>query len=200
MLASGVQTGKSSHNSENIFVCYPANREILAGAGGIPRPFSNDSYSVILLLYFVVLLAVLVNTMFFYIVNPIRECFSSSIEQTFAACVFQIDYIFGSLISIALFLFFSYFIILGVHEIWQNHLFRKGEGILIGGSVIDAHIRHSRDEEGDSLIIRYMFTTPNHTIITAKTSVYSRSTDQPPPRPATPVAVLYVNPLAYRIL
>ena len=199
MKASDVRAGTNSYTSEPIFLCYPTNREIFDNAGGIPRPFSKDSYSVIVLLFFAVLLAVLVNIMFFYIVNPIRGCFSSSIKQSFAVCVFQIDYIFGSLISIALFLFFSYFIILSVHEIWQNQLFRRGEGILIDGSVIDAHIRYSRDDDGNSLVIRYMFTAPNHTIIKAKTRVFGSSAAQPPP-PATPVAILYVNPLVYRIL
>jgi hypothetical protein len=152
------------------------------------------------LLFFLPLLAVLANTVLRYIVNPIRGCFNSSIEQTFAACVFRIDYIFGSLISIALFLFFSYFIILGVHEMWQNHLFRKGQGILIDGSVIAAHVKHSRDDDGDSLVIHYTFTAPNRTVIRAKTRVFGRSANQSPPLPATPVAILYVNPLAYRIL
>ena len=200
MKGSGVQTAKSSDRSETIFLCYPANREILDGAGGIPRPLSKNRYSVIALLFFLSLLAVLVHTMLLYIVNPIRECFSPSIEQTFAACVFHIDYIFGSLISMALFLFFSYFIILGVHEMWQNHLFRKGEGMLIDGSVIAAHVKHSRDDDGNSLVIHYMFTAPHHTIIKAKTRVFGSSANQPPPLPATPVAILYVNPWAYRIL
>jgi hypothetical protein len=199
MKASGVQTAKSSDRSET-FLCYPANREILDRPGGIPRPLSKNRYTVIILLFFLPLLAVLANTVLLYIVDPIRECFSSSIEQTFAACVFRIDYIFGSLISIALLLFFSYFIILGVHEMWQNHLFRKGQGILIDGSVIAAHVKHSRDDDGDSLVIHYMFTAPNRTIIKAKTRIFGRSANQSPPLPATPVAILYVNPLVYRIL
>ncbi|HEU4326661.1 MAG TPA: hypothetical protein VFS21_26205 [Roseiflexaceae bacterium] len=86
-----------------------------------------------------------------------------------------------------------------VREHWQLHR----EGWLLAGKVVSADI-HRYASGNHKLVLDYCFTAPGGQVITKQTWIgLRRITSGPltePPRPGTPLAILYLSPESHELL